>query len=91
MLFQRRLSLVLALFSFLTACHSSKLDVQAGKVVQQVSHTHIHIRSLAVPLCSCLTCKWLFLQLTELAAFSDDPFPAVTRILFTDADLEARR
>ena len=43
MLFQRRLSLVLALFSFLTACHSSKLDVQAGKVVQQVQpHTHPH-------------------------------------------------
>lgn len=39
-----------------------------------------------------LTCKThSCLQLTELAAFSDDPFPAVTRILFTEADQEARR
>lgn len=32
----------------------------------------------------------VFTQLTKLAAFSDDPFPAVTRILFTEADLQAR-
>lgn len=29
-------------------------------------------------------------QLTKLASFSDDPFPAVTRVLFTRADLDAR-
>ncbi len=31
------------------------------------------------------------MQLTELAQLSDDPFPAVTRILFTENDMKARR
>lgn len=31
------------------------------------------------------------LQLRELASFSVDPWPAVTRVLFTPADLDARR
>ena len=31
------------------------------------------------------------LQLTKLATFSDDPNPAVTRILFTPNDMVARR
>jgi hypothetical protein len=34
--------------------------------------------------------RMVLLQLRELASFSDDPFPAVTRILFTEADLQAR-
>ena len=33
----------------------------------------------------------LSVQLKRLATFSDDPNPAVTRILFTDADMNARR
>jgi hypothetical protein len=31
------------------------------------------------------------LQLLELATYTDDPNPAVTRILFTPTDLEGRR
>ena len=33
----------------------------------------------------------LNLQLRELASLSVDPWPAVTRVLFTPADLDARR
>ena len=36
-------------------------------------------------------CSRLILQLRELASFSVDPWPAVTRVLFTQADLDARR
>lgn len=30
-------------------------------------------------------------QMLELAAFSDTPSPSVTRLVFTDRDMEARR
>ena len=39
-------------------------------------------------------CIWLSassLQLLELARFSDDPNPAVTRVLFTENDLHGRK
>lgn len=31
------------------------------------------------------------LQILELASFSDTPSPSVTRLVFTDRDMEARR
>ena len=36
-------------------------------------------------------CSASNMQLRELASFSVDPWPAVTRVLFTQADLDARR
>jgi len=57
--------LLLALaFTSLHGCKAGSLQVDAGKVVD---------------------------QLVKLATFSDDPNPAVTRILFTPADMEARK
>ncbi len=38
-----------------------------------------------------VTSWFVWLQLKRLATFSDDANPAVTRILFTDADMNARR
>ena len=37
-----------------------------------------------------LPCAPSPLQLTKLATFSDDPNPAVTRVLFTPTDMAAR-
>jgi len=32
-----------------------------------------------------------FSQIAELASFSDSPAPSVTRVLYTDKDVQARR
>lgn len=77
----------------LSASVTARLDVQAGKVVEQVRKQSrcmlqdAHAGSLVFYTAASHV---LCLQLTKLASFSDDPFPAVTRILFTKADLQAR-
>jgi sulfur transfer complex TusBCD TusB component (DsrH family) len=34
---------------------------------------------------------FFFSQIDELASFSDSPAPSVTRVLYTDKDVQARR
>lgn len=93
---------LVALVALLAVCHCARLDVQAGKVVQQVRAGESHVLSVQLEQHahwlertkqqqSLSQCTPACMQLTKLASFSDDPFPAVTRILFTEADVQARK
>ena len=63
--------------------------IQIGAAAHAVTHSamlHHQIACTPDPLNS-----FHPLQLRQLASYSDDPWPAVTRVLFTQADLDARR
>jgi hypothetical protein len=71
-----------------------KLDVNAGRVVEQVWGA-IGVQTArwgatANSVQDRPPCKSACSQLTHLATFTDDPNPAVTRIMFTPKDMEAR-
>lgn len=82
---------MLALSTTLLAAHahSQQLDVNGATVVDQVPLQTMPDCPPLQPAAAVTPCH--LLQLLELATYTDDPNPAVTRILFTPTDLQGRR
>lgn len=77
---------------FTIQARATKLEVDGQKVVDQVGLIQMYqnVKPVVVSSTASLI-SLLFLQLTKLATYTDDPNPFVTRILFTPNDMLGRR